>query len=164
MSDLSRLLGDVYGTGSEHELQPKQAAVATPVAEPETSPLPAAPDWADDSVLDAAFADWVPGPPSDAPAAERAALADLAAFEPAPQAEPVAEPDVAEVVGAPASLAEALPVEAAWFFDVPADQPVIAAEPLEAVVDLADEPATSTPWQRADDDLLPAKGRRRFRR
>ena len=55
MSDLSRLLDDVYG---------EQGASAD-VAPPEPTPaLTGLPDWAMDSVLDEAFADWVPGPPT----------------------------------------------------------------------------------------------------
>ena len=137
MSDLSRLLGDVYGT---------------PTEEP-----PAAPDWADESVLDEAFADWVPGPPTDAPAAERAALSDLASFDAAETAFPTS------AVEPPTTLAEALPIEAEWFFEAPTTEPLAAA----AVVDLPAEEQPETaiaPWQRTDDDLLPARGRRRFRR
>lgn len=32
---------------------------------------PTVPDWAEDDVLDRAFASWTPGPPADAPSAER---------------------------------------------------------------------------------------------
>ena len=51
MSDLSRLLEDVYRSG--------------PAA-------PAAPSWSSDSALEEVFADWVPGPSEDAHAAQRA--------------------------------------------------------------------------------------------
>ena len=50
MSDLSRLLDDVYGTGGE-----------------EPAPQP---DWASDAALDGVFADWVPGELDDVPAPE----------------------------------------------------------------------------------------------
>jgi hypothetical protein len=46
--ELSKVLDDVYET--------KQGA---------------APEWADEQRLDEAFAEWTPGPPADAPAAER---------------------------------------------------------------------------------------------
>ena len=55
MSDLSRLLYDVYG---DHGAS---ADVAPPAPTPA---LTGVPDWAMDSVLDEAFADWVPGSPS----------------------------------------------------------------------------------------------------
>ena len=53
VSDLSRLLDDVYGGPGA----PVGATPPTPAA-----PLVGLPDWAVDSVLDDAFADWVPGP------------------------------------------------------------------------------------------------------
>src|SRR5688500_2948761 len=60
MSDLSRVLGDLYG-GEE-----------TAAVEPAVSSFrPTAPEWADEDRLDEAFASWTPGPPADAPAAER---------------------------------------------------------------------------------------------
>lgn len=144
MSDLSRLLGDVYGTGPAEK----------DAVEPTDAPVADAPSWADESLLDEAFADWVPGPPSDAPADERAALTDLAA---GPAPEPVGAQPV------PATLAEALPAEAEWFFDVPAE-PVAAETPVAEPVADADTAAPVVPWQRADDDLLPSKGRRRTKR
>lgn len=54
MSDLSRLLDDVYGD---------TAPAVAPQSDPSQAPLAGLPDWAIDSVLDEAFADWVPGPP-----------------------------------------------------------------------------------------------------
>ena len=61
MSDLSRLLDDVYGDqGTNIDAVPPEPART----------LTGLPDWAMDSVLDEAFADWVPGPPAvarDAP-------------------------------------------------------------------------------------------------
>ena len=53
MSDLSRLLDDVYGG-------PGAPVDTTPPAAP--AQLVGLPDWATDSVLDDAFAEWVPGP------------------------------------------------------------------------------------------------------
>lgn len=53
VSDLSRLLDDVYGG-------PDAPVDTTPPA-PAAQPV-GLPDWAMDSVLDDAFADWVPGP------------------------------------------------------------------------------------------------------
>lgn len=149
MSDLSRLLGDVYGTGADADLLPPPPRDEAP------APAPATPEWAEDSVLDEAFADWVPGPPTDAPAAERAALSDLASFD--------ADAPVADQP--PATLAEALPVEAEWFFEVPPATEVEAPTVLDLPAVEEEHPETVVvPWQRADDDLLPAKGRRRRRR
>lgn len=94
MSDLSRLLDDVYGD-TDASAEPAASAPA-----PTRSGLP---DWAIDSVLDEAFADWVPGPPTvavgvmDAPSEhvehvvgnlQRSAFADLTTA-------PAAAPDVA---------------------------------------------------------------------
>lgn len=81
MSDLSRLLDDVYG----------DTAPAVPVEpDPPTAPLTGLPDWAVDSVLDEAFADWVPG----APAAVDEALA--AQDRPAPHVLRTAFSELAE--------------------------------------------------------------------
>jgi hypothetical protein len=148
VSDLSRLLGDVYGTDAVEDHVVEAVPAQELAGELAGADLPA---WADEALLDEAFADWVPGPPSDAPAAERDALTALAT-----------EPTEA-VLPLPETLAEALPVEAEWFFDVPAETPatVGAVEPAP-VVDL-DADAPLVPWQRADDDLLPAKARRKKR-
>lgn len=63
--DLSKLLGELYTAEddqvvTEEDPSPPQAF--------ETSP---GPEWADEAHLDQVFASWVPGPTSDAPAAER---------------------------------------------------------------------------------------------
>ena len=73
MADLSNLLGAVYGEGSPSD---KRDPDGPPVpAEPAAGERgPAVPDWADDEHLDAAFEQWKPGPPDDAPVAEREAL------------------------------------------------------------------------------------------
>lgn len=63
MSDLSRLLDDVYRD-------------ETPTR---------APSWSSDEALDEAFSSWIPGPGAEASAAERAIVAgatDEVAFEP----------------------------------------------------------------------------------
>lgn len=59
--DLSKLLSDVYA----HDHAP--APASPPVSTSDTD----GPEWADEARLDEAFAQWVPGPPDDAPAAER---------------------------------------------------------------------------------------------
>lgn len=121
MSDLSRLLDDVYSTGP-----------ASPPAAPPPAPAPAAePDlpWATDESMDEAFADWVPGPGADAPQAERD-LFELADVDDAPAAQAtsvlqhrfVADTDSLGDLAAPATLADALG-------DV-ADLPVAEEEPI----------------------------------
>ena len=179
MSDLSRLLGDVYGASTppaeDAEVTEPTTPMATPAAadDPPAPPAdavdagrPAAPGWADDAVLDEAFADWVPGPPSDADAEERDILADI---EPA---EPVAEPididawfgtepveaidEVGEVDDFQAigtgTEAEAAELDATVAFDdfVPASEP----EP-----EVRAATGTEGAWSRESDDLLP-RGRR----
>jgi hypothetical protein len=58
MSDLSRLLDDLYATSG------------TATEEP-----PRAPDWSSQEALDEVFASWVPGPDADAAAAQRSLVA-----------------------------------------------------------------------------------------
>jgi hypothetical protein len=160
VSDLSRLLGDVYeaSTPSAEDVDaadPTTPTAAVPAADdPPAPPMEdaddraAAPGWADESVLDEAFAEWVPGPPSDAHAEERDMLADV---EPA---ETVAEPiDIDAWLGpdeidhGPEPEARAAPDAVEAFVPpMPADQP---APPV----------AADTPWTRTSDDLLP-RGRR----
>ncbi|MBV8297055.1 MAG: hypothetical protein JO085_09475 [Acidimicrobiia bacterium] len=72
MPDLSNLLGAVYGdTPSAAPRDPEDAAHVErePAAEERG---PAVPDWANDEQLDAAFAQWKPGPSADASQAEHA--------------------------------------------------------------------------------------------
>ena len=153
MPDLSEMLGAVYG-GTDDE--PAAAA-----------PEPAH-EWADDDQLDRAFAEWTPGPGSDAPAAERTM------FAPAPEAAPRLADDLAAALSE-AVLAEADPVD---------DEPVAEAHPaqddeptrevtddavaltnaslaeLEAEPDLEPAPIPmpvhKAGWQRSDDDIIPS--------
>jgi hypothetical protein len=71
MPDLSNLLGAVYG--EEPSSPARDADDEAPVRRepPADERGPAVPAWADDEHLDAAFAEWKPGPPADASAAER---------------------------------------------------------------------------------------------
>jgi hypothetical protein len=118
-----------------------------------------APGWADDDVLDEAFADWVPGPASDADDAERDILADVEPVESVAEpvdidawlgAEPV--PDLDDID----ARAEAPDVDATAAFHVFDDEFVPPAEPeTDAQVAMAADGA----WRRESDDLLP-RGRR----
>lgn len=158
MSDLSKVLGDLYG-GDE----PPPAS---------QSFRPTAPEWADESRLDEAFADWTPGPPPEAHATEREMSVvidtphvpagrlddDLAATLSAALVDAGTDnhdPDV-PIAGAPSySLAsfedEAVPSPAAATSYVQA-----AAEPLPEPAPLP--VAVSRPWSRADDDIFPGHG------
>jgi hypothetical protein len=175
VSDLSRLLGDVYGASSPPEGEQEAvdptapaagaAAADDPPAPPAEAagPGPAAPGWADDAVLDEAFAEWVPGPPADASAEERGMLAD-------------AEPDdtVAEAIdidawlGPDEGLADFEVVDADDDADTGGDDVVEAGldptAPVEALTAAPPEPEEEREerdpnWTRTSDDLLP-RGRR----
>ncbi len=80
MSDLSRLLDDVYRS---------DAAAPEP------------PEWASDEALDDAFASWVPGPSDDAHPAERTAVHAepiAAGVDEAAELEELDEPALATVI------------------------------------------------------------------
>ncbi|MDQ3147815.1 MAG: hypothetical protein M3R01_12955 [Actinomycetota bacterium] len=160
MSDLSRLLGDVYGSGpateDQNEAEPGPdpaetdgadgtatlAATPTMALSPPAERAPdAALDWADETALDRAFASWVPGPSADAPAAERRLMGDQGA---GPELTTEEAPD-------------APPPTAEWLFegDAPGAEP--GTPPSEAL-------GQARAWARSDDDILPVRGRRRRRR
>jgi hypothetical protein len=143
MSDLSRLLGDVYNSG----------------------PQGAEPPWSSDTALDDAFADWVPGPPADASPAERSFLPDDDADEQiealleqaarfAPLVDEIDEVDVDEV-------------QEVAFNEMDEPGPFEAPEPVESVAAPAPiDPAFVAPlpvqaWSREDDDILPGGRHRR---
>jgi hypothetical protein len=164
MSDLSKVLGDLYGGEGE------------PSATPNRNFRAEAPEWADEDRLDQAFADWTPGPTADAHPAERemshvldmpavphahldedlagalsAALVDAGSGEPevpAASAPAYTFPDLADL--------PSMDLHAAATVPAPAPAPVetyvepIAFEPVA--------PAPVGPWSRTDDDILPGKG------
>jgi hypothetical protein len=167
MSDLSKLLEDVYRSG------------------PST---PAAPSWSSDSALDEVFSDWVPGESEGASAAEQA-FAQV--MEPAPLPLPTETADELDaLVQAAAAMAPTLdddidsPQEferqefEAPEFEAPVAESTPVIEDRDAFVrwtperDLPDAtvpvaPLVSVaPWSRQDDDILPNRGltgrRRRF--
>ncbi len=57
------MLGDLY-EADEDDPSPSSPPPANQL-------LGAGPEWADEALLDQAFASWTPGPPANAPAAER---------------------------------------------------------------------------------------------
>jgi hypothetical protein len=126
MADLSNLLGDVYGDDSDRG---RGRAEPSPSGDSpgESSPRDRTPDWAEESVLDAAFANWVPGPPPDAPAAER----EVFGRRPSHPASAAPLPDE--------------PSGARTAFDQ--DDPITAPRSFQPHL----------PWRRADDDILPDK-------
>jgi hypothetical protein len=145
MSDLSNLLGDVYGDANPD---------AAPVRH-EPAAGSRAPEWSSDSQLDKAFSDWVPGqPPSggdDLTAALTAALSET----PAPVAPAPTPMAPAPMAHAPMpSLAHALaeapsaPRTGAWTSAAP------AASPAPAVVHGA--PSGGGYWSPGDDDIFPS--------
>jgi hypothetical protein len=164
MSDLSRLLEDVYRSGP-----------AAPAA-------PAAPSWSSDSALDDAFADWVPGPSDDAHAAERAfAGTEIEPAEPVDQLDQLDSLD--SLMQQAASIASGMvedeleekpavksAFETAFAIEPPiemTDETVVefhgpVIEFHEPVFDPAPEPvAVAVPtgtWCRQDDDILPSRG------
>ena len=83
MPDLSNLLGAVYGDGPSkpsRDAEDEAHVEHEPAADERTL---AVPDWADDEHLDAAFAEWKPGPSADASPTEQAFVMD-ADDDPAP--------------------------------------------------------------------------------
>lgn len=139
--DLSKVLGDVYAD--------------------DVSSRAAAPEWADEAHLDEAFADWTPGPPPEAPAAEH----EMAAHDD-PAARRRIDDDLA------AALTQALasspinpdPVFADPEVEVEVESVFEAEQPLAyelAPVAPAPEPAAVHGWSREDDNVLPTTGARR---
>lgn len=133
--DLSKVLDDVYSGGA---------------ATSESN----VPEWADDAHLDQVFAGWTPGPPADAPAAEREMAAHI---------EPTRRRIDDELAGALTKALTANPI---------APEPLFADQADEADDELTpahiDELiATREPmrvWTRGDDDVLPARTARKSSR
>jgi hypothetical protein len=169
--DLSQLLDDLYGDLSEPVAEP----TAEPVAEPAAGALRRnLPDWADEDVLDAAFADWVPGPPAGACNAERSILSDLS--ELAALSAPSVPMTGTSVLTALATTGPTAPPPAPLPL-APADRepddldadPVAPAswDLVTARIDAAIEgsaPVSRESWAPANDDILPkSSGKIRLR-
>ena len=158
MGDLSNLLGDVYGDdGDKDKDKDKDAAkdAAKPTGAPSgtddaaedgsTAPPDegSAPEWSADERLDEAFAEWSPGPPPEAPEAERKVVE-------------LGDPGDGDLHEALAAALAAPALEGDATMPAPAgDETVADAETVAATVPMA------RPWQRSDDDILPAGRRRR---
>ncbi len=83
MPDLSNLLGAVYGDGPSKPSRDTEDEAHVEHEPAAAERGPAVPDWADDEHLDAAFAEWKPGPSADASPTEHAFVMD-ADDDPAP--------------------------------------------------------------------------------
>ena len=184
MSDLSRLLEDVY-----------QSSSAAPPGE--------APAWSSEDALEQVFSEWVPGPPDEAPAQERAmfagtdeipttaedpvdweaAIAALAPLASRTEDEAEAEAETVPLLDeqddhAPSSMAfGAFELFESVISDLPRkDAELRDPDGFLAALETADEeeaeavPVLATAgapsiagWCRDDDDILPARSARRFR-
>ena len=131
--DLSKVLDDVYDASNNKP----------------ASPAGSAPTWADEQRLDEVFSQWTPGPPADAPAAERE-IVDALDHETAGA--------IAEI------LAPGTPDPAPVSFPAVELEPDPVAEALYAEPEPFAEPRK---WVRGDDDVQfggPSKGRRSLAR
>jgi hypothetical protein len=151
--DLSKLLGDLYETNEVVD-EPVDTPLAdtTSAASAASAAPPPGPAWADEALLDEAFASWKPGPPDDAPAAERE-IANGFPGTSFPELEgPFTNDDHLDgsVLGRDLSM-----LEGGTPGPVQADEE--AVDPLE--------PGPPRMWTRADDDVLPHRhgGRRGLR-
>ena len=144
MSDLSNLLGDVYGDHSPD---------AAPVRR-ELSAEERAPEWSADSQLDKAFAGWVPGEPPSAAEPDLTATLAAALAPPAPAPAPVPQPEVVPMPTLAQTLSEEMP-SPGW-----TSAPAVAPAPAAVAA-----PAATSFWSPGDDDIFPmAKGGRKGKR
>ena len=171
MSDLSNLLGDVYGDHSSPDGPPVRHEAPASERAYEIS-TPRAPEWSSESQLDRAFSGWVPGEAPRAGDDDLAAALSAALRSPEPVAAPAPAP-VAPVMAAPApapvaapslaeSLAEMAPApapRAAW--TAPINLTATAPEPAMAMAGVSAAPVAA--WTRGDDDIFPMskKGKRK---
>lgn len=128
--DLSKVLGDVYSGGAATS----EATV---------------PEWADDAHLDQVFAGWTPGPPADAPAAER---------EMAAHVEPTRRRIDDDLASALTQALTANPIAPEPLFAEQGDTEQVDDELTHTqVADLAAPREPTRVWSRGDDDILPAR-------
>jgi hypothetical protein len=148
--DLSKLLGDLYETNEADAPVDAPFANNSPAspASPVSPPAPG-PEWADEALLDEAFASWKPGPPDDAPAAER----EMANGFPG-----TSFPQLDGAFGSDDHLDGSMLTRDLAMFEggtpPSVETDVEAADPIE--------PGPPRMWTRADDDVLPNRrgGRR----
>ena len=155
MSDLSNLLGDVYG---------QQSGSEAPPARREQPATERAPEWASDSQLDRAFADWEPEAryplTPTAPADHDLAAALSAALGSAPA--PAPEPPPAPAYRPAPSVSQpprAVPRPTPTAVHAPAPTAVPAPPPAPAPVVVAAPGVASRAWVPGDDDIFPNKGK-----
>lgn len=167
MSDLSNLLGTVYGDNTPDG----------PPVHREPAADDRAPAWADEARLDEAFQNWTPGPGPDAPAHEHDMMGSR------PMVISPADPDhdlaaalsaalAAESPAAPIMAAPAPRVQAPAPMAPVAQMPTMAVAPTYAPPVMA--PTMSAPvaamavamWQFGDDDIFPMgrKGAKKSKR
>lgn len=160
MSDLSKVLGDLYGGDDQPSVAPPRNFRAE------------APEWADDDRLDEAFADWTPGPTADAHRTEHEVVIDMPSVPAARLDDDLAATLSAALVDAGENDTEfpiasaplyALPTIDEPALDYPAPMPLVDVEPMPAYEPepepvFVPEPVAAGPWSRANDDILPAKG------
>ena len=166
MSDLSNLLGDLYGQEDNPDGPPVRH-------EPAASER--APEWASDSRLDKAFEGWTPeahGSSASATSDDDLAAALSAALG-APTSAPALTNEVAtmpapSMPAVPTALAPHAPAAApaptvavggSWTAPAPASAPAPAPAPAAA-------PVNNGPrlWVRGDDDIFPVAGAGKKRR
>jgi len=158
--DLSKLLGDLYETDDADTAT--DPAMANAPSVPPTPRPDTGPEWATEERLDEAFASWRPGPPDDAPAAERE-MADAHSGRAFPQLEAALASDALFEAGLsehrpPGSrTAEAgTPSDPSTGVDGAADATPHDLDAVEAVA-----PPRPRVWTSTDDDVLPHARRRR---
>jgi hypothetical protein len=136
MSDLSNLLGDVYGNTSPDEASVRRERSAQERTEER------APAWSSDQDLDRAFNGWVPGEAPSGDDRYREVPASELSSVPAPAPAPAAQ-TFAEVAPAPAPSGHwAAPIN-------------LRAPSPEPVFEMAH--ATAGPsWRPGDDDIVPS--------
>ncbi len=144
MSDLSNLLGDVYGDASPDGPSVRREPAAS---ERGNEFDVEAPSWSSESSLDRAFNGWVPGEaPGDgdltealASALATPAPAPAPVYAPAPQAPTLAE-----------TISEIAPARAPW--TAPIDLTVEAPAPVREMATVG----AARSWMPGDDDIFPA--------
>jgi hypothetical protein len=161
MSDLSRLLDDVYDPDAGGRFTAGEVTASPPPGDSPEAAARRAFDWRADEQLDASFDAWMSGSQASAPEAELqpAATATPPAAPPTPVAAPYPAPAASAVAATPVTPAPAPdpayppvpPVSAASFREA-VQWPTEPISPPEA------ELAPQAPaWHPADDDILPTR-------